>query len=175
MASRHSTSAELRSTFSRAVYLHVLSAVLPRERFLSSPFLASFNHFLYHHGTGDSPLIYSGLSRVWLFFDPMDFSLPGSYVSEISQAIVLERVAISSSRGSSQPRDRTPISSSLLDKFSCPLSFSMMMMIPDGKCLMLDYYRLGSAPSIPCALSHLLLTRLRNSCPHPYFTDEAHK
>ena len=110
MASRHSTSAELRSTFSRAVYLHVLSAVLPRERFLSSPFLASFNHFLYHHGTGDSPLIYSGLSRVWLFFDPMDFSLPGSYVSEISQAIVLERVAISSSRGSSQPRDRTCVS-----------------------------------------------------------------
>ena len=65
---------------------------------------------LYHHGTGDSPLIYSGLSRVWLFFDPMDFSLPGSYVSEISQAIVLERVAISSSRGSSQPRDRTCVS-----------------------------------------------------------------
>ena len=115
------------------------------------------------------------LSHVWLFCDPMDCSQPGSSVHGIFQARILERVAISSSRGSSQPRDRTLISSSLLDKFSCPLSFSMMMMIPDGKCLMLVYYRLGSAPSIPCALSHLLLTRLRNSCPHPYFTDEAHK
>ena len=54
--------------------------------------------------------MYSGLSRVWLFFDPMDCSLPGSYVSEISQARILEWVAISSSRASSQPRDRTCVS-----------------------------------------------------------------
>ena len=37
--------------------------------------------------------------------DPMDCSLPGSSVHGIFQAIVLEWIAISFSRGSSQPRD----------------------------------------------------------------------
>ena len=39
--------------------------------------------------------------------DPMDCSLPGSSLHGILQARVLEWVAISFSRGSSQPRDRT--------------------------------------------------------------------
>ena len=39
--------------------------------------------------------------------DPMDCSLPGSSIHEIFQARVLEWVAISFSRGSSQPRDGT--------------------------------------------------------------------
>ena len=38
--------------------------------------------------------------------DPMDGSPPGFSVQGILQARILERVAISSSRGSSQPRDR---------------------------------------------------------------------
>ena len=42
--------------------------------------------------------------------DPMDYSLPGSSVHGIFQARVREWVAISFSRGSSQPRDRTRIS-----------------------------------------------------------------
>ena len=42
--------------------------------------------------------------------DPMDCSLPGSSVHGIFQARVLEWVAISFSRGSSQPRDRTWVS-----------------------------------------------------------------
>ena len=42
--------------------------------------------------------------------DPMDYSLPGSSVYGILQARILECVAISSSRGSSQPRDQTHIS-----------------------------------------------------------------
>ena len=37
--------------------------------------------------------------------NPMDCSLPGPSVLEIFQAIVLEWIAISFSRGSSQPRD----------------------------------------------------------------------
>ena len=37
----------------------------------------------------------------------MGYSLPGSSVHGISQARILERVAISSSRGSSWPRDET--------------------------------------------------------------------
>jgi len=42
--------------------------------------------------------------------DPMDCSLPGSSVHGIFQAIVLEWIAISFSKGSSQPRDRTQVS-----------------------------------------------------------------
>ena len=42
--------------------------------------------------------------------DPMDCSLPGSSVHGIFQAIVLEWIAISFSRGSSRPRDRTRVS-----------------------------------------------------------------
>ena len=44
------------------------------------------------------------------FCDPMDWSLPGSSVHRIFQAIVLEWIAISFSRGSSQPRDQTRVS-----------------------------------------------------------------
>ena len=40
----------------------------------------------------------------------MDHSLPGYFVHEILQARILECVAISSSRGSSQPEDQTPVS-----------------------------------------------------------------
>ena len=40
----------------------------------------------------------------------MDCSLPGSSVHGIFQAIVVEWITISFSRGSSQPRDRTQVS-----------------------------------------------------------------
>ena len=42
--------------------------------------------------------------------DPMDCSPPGSSVHGISQARILEWVAMPSSRGSSQPRGRTQVS-----------------------------------------------------------------
>ena len=42
--------------------------------------------------------------------NPMDCSLPGSSVLGIFQATVLEWIAISFSRGSSQPRDQTRVS-----------------------------------------------------------------
>ena len=42
----------------------------------------------------------------------MDYSLPGSSVHGISQARILEWVALPSSRGSSWPRDQTHISMS---------------------------------------------------------------
>ena len=50
------------------------------------------------------------LSCVWLFCDPMDCSPSGSSVHGISQARILEWVAISSSRGSSWARDQTQVS-----------------------------------------------------------------
>ena len=42
--------------------------------------------------------------------DPVDCIPPGSSFQRISQATILEWVAISSSRGSSQPRDQTQVS-----------------------------------------------------------------
>ena len=54
------------------------------------------------------------LSHVRILCNTMDCSLPGSSVRGILQARILEWVAISSSRGSSQPRDQTCNSLGLL-------------------------------------------------------------
>ena len=48
--------------------------------------------------------------------NPMDCSLPGSSVHGIFEARILDQIAISYSRGSLRPRDRTHTSS-----FSCPV------------------------------------------------------
>ena len=50
--------------------------------------------------------------------DPMGCSLPGSSVHGIIQAIVLEWIAISFSRGSSQPRDQTRVSCTVDRRFT---------------------------------------------------------
>ena len=50
------------------------------------------------------------LSHVQLSCDPMDCSPPGSSVRGIPQARILEKVVISFSRVSFQPRDRTRVS-----------------------------------------------------------------
>ena len=55
-------------------------------------------------------VVVESLSHIWLFEMPMDCSLPGSSVQGILQARILEWVAISSSRGSSWPRDWTWVS-----------------------------------------------------------------
>ena len=53
--------------------------------------------------------VLSRFSRVWLH-NPMERILPGSSAHGILQAKILEWVAVSSSRGSSRPRDQTHIS-----------------------------------------------------------------
>ena len=58
----------------------------------------------------ESPRAAIGAAMCPTLCDPMDCSLPGSPVHGILQARVLEWVAISFSRGSSQPRDRTQVS-----------------------------------------------------------------
>ena len=50
------------------------------------------------------------LSHDLLFYDPIDWSPPGSPAHGIFQARILERVAIFFSKGFSQPRDQTHIS-----------------------------------------------------------------
>ena len=54
-------------------------------------------------------VIYLSLSHVWIFCNPMDCSLTGYSVHGVSQARILEWVAISSSRGSFWPGNRTRI------------------------------------------------------------------
>ena len=52
-------------------------------------------------------LLYVHTQSCLTLWDPLDYSPPGSTVHGIFQARILEWVAISSSRGSFQPRDRT--------------------------------------------------------------------
>ena len=59
---------------------------------------------------GIALVVVQSLSRVQLFCKPMDHSPPGSSFPGISQARILEWVAISFFRGSSQPKDQTPVS-----------------------------------------------------------------
>ena len=67
--------------------------------------------------------------------DHMDWSLPGSSDHEISQARILEWVTTSCSRGSSQPRDRTGVSS---------IAGGFFTTEPPGKSLLLTrFYNLG--------------------------------
>ena len=58
----------------------------------------------------------------WLSCDPINCSPPGSSVHGISQARILEWVAISFSRGFSCPRDQTQVSTSAFQADYLPLS-----------------------------------------------------
>ena len=69
------------------------------------------------------------LSCVQLFFNPIDCNPPGFSLHAISQARILERVAISFSRGSSQPRNRTHMSCTSKGIFTAE---------PRGKSLMIS-------------------------------------
>ena len=60
------------------------------------------------------------MSNFFPFGNPMDCSPPGSSVHGTPQARILEWVAISSSTGSSQPRDQTLIS--YIGRWTLPLS-----------------------------------------------------
>ena len=63
--------------------------------------------------------------------DPMDYSLTHSSIHGIFQARVLEWVAISFSRGSSWPRDRTQVSCIVGRCFTVWASREVVVLIPD--------------------------------------------
>ena len=74
----------------------------------------SYRHFLVYTFSNDSIRFrkYGDGSFAYVMFysyDSVECSLPGSSVHEIYQARILEWVAISFSRWSSQPRDRTQV------------------------------------------------------------------
>ena len=60
--------------------------------------------------SSSSSILFSVAKLCQTLCDPMDCSLPGSSIHGIFQARILEWVAISSSRGSSQLRDQTHVS-----------------------------------------------------------------
>ena len=79
-----------------------------------NPDLPYFGQILYqqsHKGSPPKSVKWSEVAQSCLtLWNPMDCSLPGSSIHGVFQAIILEWVATSFSRGSSQPRDRTQFS-----------------------------------------------------------------
>ena len=77
------------------------------------------------------------------FCDPMDCSLPGSSVHGIFQAIVLEWIAISFSKGSSQVGDRTRVSRIVNRRFTVwatgDVRHELLLRKTVQKCTMVEY------------------------------------
>ena len=65
--------------------------------------------------------------------DPMGCSLPGSSVHAIFQAIVLEWIVISFSKGSSRPRDRTRVSH-IVDRHLTVWATREVLLIAKSRC-----------------------------------------
>ena len=99
--------------------------------------------------------------------DLMDCSLPGSSVHGISQAGLLEWVAISSTRESSQPRDWTPVSC-IGQAGSLPLCHLGSPVNPYALYLQSDYFKhifqmqLNSVLRFSCPESHWLSLKKKN-------------
>ena len=85
----------------------------------------------------------------WLFCDPMDYSPPGSSVHGISQARILEWVAISSSRVLSWPRDRTYISCAAGRLFTAVVISSVQFSSVTQSCPTLCDPMNHSTPGLP--------------------------
>ena len=73
------------------------------------PFLQDFSYYIGLHFESLKVRVLVAQSYPTLC-DPMDYSTPGSSVHRIFQARILEWVAISSPRESSQPRDQAQVS-----------------------------------------------------------------
>ena len=100
--------------------------------------------FLYHQHHLQSPLNFfcgaQSLQSCPTLCDPMECSLPGSSVHGIFLARILEQVAMSSSRGSSQPKDQTYISLSLLH-----CQADSLQLAPPGKpCIFTTMYKINN-------------------------------
>ena len=98
-------------------------------------------------------------SHVQLFCNSMDCRLPDSSVHGIFQIGILEWVAISFSRGSSQPRDQTQV--------SCIAADSLPSELPGKPTQICIYYFFKFFPQlgcytivsrVPCAIQQVLVT-----------------
>ena len=77
----------------------------------------------------------------------MDCSLPGSSVHGIFQAIVLEWIAISFSRGSSQPRDWTWVPRIVDRRFTVWATRAVMFCFCNDSCILAPPLPLWNSPS----------------------------
>ena len=80
--------------------------------------------------------------------DPMDYILPGSSIHGIFQTRILEWVAISFPRGSSQHRDWTQVSHSVGSRFTVwakMLSRLIITFLPRSKCVLISWLQSPSA------------------------------
>ena len=89
-------------------FLHVLCMI--RESLPLGQYASWGEHLLSVRAKGPVPISADVLCSVVFVCNRMDCSPPGSSVHGILQARILEWVAMSSSRGSSQPRDRAQVS-----------------------------------------------------------------
>ena len=122
------------------------------------------------------------LSHVRLLVTPIDCSPPGFSVHEVSQARILEWVAISFSRGSSRPRDWTLVSciaggllhTHISNMHSLPVFFSLIPPLGCGQPVGKDYARLilvsstvHSSYSINICLNYYVCTNhwILSKCP----------
>ena len=88
--------------------------------------------------------------------DPMDYRLPGSSVHEISQAKILEWVAIFFSSGSSQPRDWTHVSC-IAGRFFLPQSHQEKRPLWSLLCVKKPVYNVSHYPTSSFLCSFLPL------------------
>ena len=86
----------------------------PRDQTTVSHIGRQILYHLSHQGSPKKYLHVKSLQSYLTLYNPMDYSPPGFSVRRILQARILERVAMPSSRGSSQPRDATRDSCLLL-------------------------------------------------------------
>ena len=90
------------------------NSAIKRQKLLIFTLFLNLNSILLIKGIWKQNYTYSVvvqlLSHVQFLCNPMDYRLPGSSVCGISQARILEWVAISFSGSSSRPRDQTCIS-----------------------------------------------------------------
>ena len=84
-------------------------------------------------------------------WDPMDCSPPGSSVHGILQARILEWIAMPSSRGPSQPRDRTQLSC-LTDSLLAESPRKVTSMVSFNSNSVLQYLFFSDCVSAKCIL-----------------------
>ena len=108
--------------------------------------------------------------------DPLDYSLPGSSVHGISQARILEWFAISFSRGSSQPRDQTQVSSTEANSLAAEPALSpqgeLQVRVDPGNQGMTSRIHLSS---LWVLFSYLLTASLLLAATHLHLEQSGHK
>ena len=98
-----------------AVVFIFFTFIFPLPRLWTLVIHSILGHFFPpHHGNGDSPCMLSHFSPVWVFVIPWTVAHQAPLSMRFSQTRILEWVAMTFSRGSFWPQDRTHVS-----YFSC--------------------------------------------------------